>query len=310
MSFTIKKAEKKQCKLRMTICGASGSGKTGSALLLARGIGGKTVVIDTERGSSNLYDKLHEFDVLELLPPHSPQRFMEAIAQCEKTGYEIIIVDSMSHAWAGEGGVLERVENYKTTGGKSDTWGGWGKVGTPEQNKLINKILQTNAHIICCLRAKTEWGEEERNGRKYKVKLGLAPVQRADLEYEFTLAFDMQHPAHLATVSKNRTNIFTENAEVGFLITEDTGKLIASWLDSGVQTPKPTEEQLMRESEILTYLKESPDLQTLNNYAAAFGEEVKDYPNYAEFRQKMIVVYSEVKKMLLLKPEVAQCAPL
>ena len=105
-----KKAERKSAKLRAAFCGTSGSGKTYSALLLARGLGDKVAVIDTERGSSELYADLFGFDVAQLAPPFTPQRYIELIRMAA-TQYDVLVIDSLSHAWAGEGGVLEMHDN-------------------------------------------------------------------------------------------------------------------------------------------------------------------------------------------------------
>ena len=101
------KAVRKRAKLRLAITGPSGSGKTYGALLLAKGIGGKVAVIDTEHGSASLYSHLCEYDTLELEPPYSPERYIDAIKAAESAGYDVIIIDSATHEWNGAGGCLE-----------------------------------------------------------------------------------------------------------------------------------------------------------------------------------------------------------
>ena len=102
-----RKAERRKAKLRLAITGPAGSGKTYGALLVAKGLGGKTVLIDTENGSGDLYATEFEYDVGAITAPYSPQKYLEAIHSAEQAGYDIIIIDSLSHAWAGEGGLLE-----------------------------------------------------------------------------------------------------------------------------------------------------------------------------------------------------------
>jgi hypothetical protein len=108
MQFT--KATRKKSKLRIALSGPSGAGKTMGALLIAKGIGGKIAVIDTERGSASMYAHITDYDTLEMTPPFSPERFVEAINTAEAAGYDIVIIDSMTHEWNGTGGVLEIVD--------------------------------------------------------------------------------------------------------------------------------------------------------------------------------------------------------
>ena len=111
MTVQIRKAKRSATKLRLLLTSPSGGGKTYGALLLAKGLGGRTVVIDTEEGSSDLYDTLHDFDVIDLRPPFSPERYIAAIAAAEAAGYDVIIVDSVTHCWSGSGGCLEILED-------------------------------------------------------------------------------------------------------------------------------------------------------------------------------------------------------
>ncbi len=229
---TFKRAERKQAKLRMALIGVSGCGKTYSAIKLAKGIGGKVAIIDTERGSASLYSDLCEFDTCELNAPFSPERYVKIIKEAEKAGYTTLIIDSLSHAWAGEGGLLEMVDNYTSTSKSGNAFSaGWRKC-TPEQNKLVNAILTSNLHIICCIRTKTAYElQTDDRGKLKPVKIGMAPVQRENIDYEFTLIFDIDHESHLATASKNRTSLFKGSP---FKITEETGKEINHWLNEGI----------------------------------------------------------------------------
>lgn len=104
------RAERKKAFLKIAITGVSGSGKTYSALQLAQGLGGKIAMIDTENGSGELYSSLCDYDVAPMSAPFSPEKYIEYIHEAEQAGYSVLIIDSLSHAWAGEGGLLEFVD--------------------------------------------------------------------------------------------------------------------------------------------------------------------------------------------------------
>lgn len=237
------KAERKKSKLRLCLTGVSGAGKTYSALRLATGLGGKIAFIDTEAGSAQLYSNVADFDVMELSAPYSPSRYIDAINQAELAGYDVLIIDSLSHAWAAEGGVLDMVDKISQSSNSKNSFTSWNK-GTKEQNNLVSKILSSSLHIICCLRSKTAYElVDTGNGRKAPKKFGLAPVQRENLEYEFTAVIDISRDSHLAVISKNRTSLFSD--ETPFLITEETGKEFISWLDQGVNEKDKISQEML-----------------------------------------------------------------
>jgi len=221
-----KKAEKKKAKLRLGISGPSGSGKTYSALRLASGFGGKIAVIDTEKGSASLYADKFNFDVVELSPPYTTERYIDLIKLAADEGYEIIIVDSISHAWAGEGGLLNQKEQLDARGGNS--FSNWAKM-TPKQEKLISSLISCPAHLVVTLRSKQEYIQVSENGKSKIQKVGLAPIQRDGFEYELTTVFDIAIN-HEAQASKDRTGLFVDKT---FSITEEVGKQFRVWLDSG-----------------------------------------------------------------------------
>jgi hypothetical protein len=224
------KAERRQAKLRLALDGPSGSGKTYSALLLAKGMGGRIAVIDTERGSASLYSHLVDFDVCELEPPFKPQKYVDAIAEAEKAGYDIIIIDSLSHAWEGEGGILDMTE-LASKGCRGNKFAAWRET-TPIHNKLVNALVESRSHIVVCLRTKTAWEVEKTDDGKSKpVKIGLKPAQREGIEYEFTIVLDLAIDGHIARASKDRTSMF--DAEGPFLIKEELGVKLMAWLNSG-----------------------------------------------------------------------------
>lgn len=232
------KAVRKKAKLRLALSGPSGSGKTYSALLLAKGIGGKTAVIDTERGSASLYADVHDFDALDLDPPYTPERFIEAIKAAESAGYEIIIIDSLSHEWSGVGGCLELVDEIAKAKYRGNSWSAWNDV-TPRHRALLDALLRSPMHVIATMRSKTETAQTEGpNGKKQVVKLGMKSEQRDGAEYEFTVALDIVHDGHFAMASKDRTRLFSGDPKP---ITTETGQQLKEWLESGEAAPDPVD---------------------------------------------------------------------
>ena len=225
----IRKARRSATKLRLLLTGPSGSGKTWGALQIAKGIGGKCVVIDTEEGSSDLYDHLHDFDVIDLRPPFSPERYIEAIKAAEEAGYEIIIVDSVTHCWSGSGGCLEILEDVAKAQFRGNTWSAFSVI-TPRWRAFVDKLLRSPAHIICSGRSKTETAQVDDHGKKKVAKLGMKLEARDGLEFEFTCVLDVIHDGHYATVSKDRTGLFAGDPKP---ITVDTGRRLAAWLAGG-----------------------------------------------------------------------------
>lgn len=229
-----KKAERKKAYLKMALCGVSGSGKTYSAILLAKGLGGRVAMIDTENGSGEMYADIADYDVAVLAPPFSPAAYINAIREAEREGYNVLIIDSLSHAWSGQGGVLEMVDKQAATSRSNNSYTAWRNV-TPEHNRLVDAILQCRMHVIVCMRSKTAYElQENERGKKVPVKVGLAPIQRDGMEYEFTIVFDIDRERHYAIASKDRTGLFEGKIEP---ITPETGELIRQWIDGGIEAP-------------------------------------------------------------------------
>ena len=228
--MAFRKAERKKAKLRLGITGPAGSGKTYSALLVAFGLGGKIAMIDTENGSGDLYSSLGDYDICSISAPYEVKKYLAAIHEAEQAGYDIIIIDSLSHAWSGEGGLLDMQGKIAASSRSGNSYAAWREV-TPWHNKLIDAMLSSPAHIIATMRSKTEYVQAE-NERGYKEirKVGLAPVQRDGMDYEFGVVFDLS-ANHFATVSKDRTSIFDGQI---FALSQDTGRTLREWLDSGV----------------------------------------------------------------------------
>ncbi len=218
------RAERKRVKLKIAITGPSGSGKTYSALGLASGIGQKIALIDTENDSASLYSDRFVFDTLVIDPPYTIDKYIEAMKSAEQEGFDVVIVDSLTHAWAGEGGILSKKNAMDARGGNSFT--NWGQL-TPEQERLVATILNLNAHMIGTIRSKQEYVVEPNDkGKSAPRKVGMAPIQREGMEYEFTTVFDVAMD-HNAQVSKDRTGLFDGQF---FRIGKDTGQHLMAWL--------------------------------------------------------------------------------
>lgn len=226
------RATKSEAKARVAVTGPSGSGKTYTSLLWAEELadGGDIAVIDTERSSAKLYADRFNFYTLSMTPPFHPLRLVEALADAEEAGFSVVVVDSLSHFWAGAGGVLEIVDEAKSRF-KGNTHAAW-QVGTPLQQKMVDSILAYNGHTIATMRAKTEWAlNPDERGRITPTKIGLSPQQRDMIEYEFTLMLDVD-VEHRASVSKTRCELLADRT---FSAEEavEAARLFKSWLGSG-----------------------------------------------------------------------------
>jgi hypothetical protein len=277
----IRKAERKKAKLRLGIVGASGSGKTWSALEIATGMGGKIGMIDTEAGRGELYANDFEYDLIRLDAPYSPERYIQAIKQFEEAGYDTLIIDSLSHAWVGEGGVLSIVDR---AGSKSFTEG-W-RVATPKQNALIDAIITSKMHIIVAMRVKTEYvTEKDQNGKMVPRKIGLAPVQRDGLEYEFTLFMDMNQE-HYAHITKDNTKLYD-----GQYIkpSKEMGARLMQWLNAGTDVRDDFVKSIV--PLILTEIKNCASLGELKDVYS------RHYARYeSQFKNEFAVIMTEKDK--------------
>lgn len=237
MAMQLKKAARKSVKIKIGFSGASGFGKTVSALRVAYGITGdwnKIAVIDTENDSASLYAnhtlkdgfQIGEFNALSLQPPFTPERYNEAITTCENAGIEVCIIDSITHEWDGKGGCLDI---HAELGGRFDHWA---KV-TPRHRAFIDNILQCKMHVLTTVRRKQDYDMvKNEKGKIEPVKVGTKEVTKDGFEYELTINFELVNEKHLAKASKDRTGLFADMPEV--ILTEDTGRKIKEWCDSGV----------------------------------------------------------------------------
>lgn len=215
----LRQSMRRAAKMRLALAGASGSGKTYSSLLIAYGMTGdwsKIAVIDSENCSADLYAHLGGYQVLTL-ENYAPETYIEAIGICEQAGAEVIIIDSISHCWDY---LLDFHANLQ-----GNSFANWAKV-TPRQNAFIQRILNSSCHVICTMRSKQEYVLNERNGKMIPEKVGLKAVQRDNVDYEFTIVFDV-NMKHYALASKDRTELFAGKPE--FPLTEQVGMQILDW---------------------------------------------------------------------------------
>lgn len=241
MGMTFSRATKKKAKLRLALMSPAGYGKTYSALAIATTLGKRVAVIDTERGSSELYSDIFSFDVLNL-DTFSPQQYIDAIHAAGKAGYDVLIIDSLSHAWSGIGGALEQVDNAAARSSSKNKFTAWREV-TPLHNAMVDAILRAPMHVIVTMRVKTEWVlEEDERGKKVPVKKGLQPIQRDGLEYEFTVVADL-HENHAMTVSKTRCAAL--DGKMFRNPGREVAELLLGWLNDGAdEAPTPLEKTL------------------------------------------------------------------
>jgi AAA domain-containing protein len=232
MTLQIRRAERQMAKIKIALTGVSGSGKTWSALAMARGLAGpegRILMGDTENRSGDLYAESFVFDKVDIEPPFGHDKFEELVKVAHSNGYDVLIIDSASHFWEG---ILEYKGALDKRGGNSFT--NWNEAG--DRFKLgLNAILQTPINIIVCLRSKTEYAVEKDGGKTSVRKVGLAPVFRDGCEYEFSAVLDIAID-HTAISAKDRTGLFKDV----FTISEETGKKIAEWLSTAKpEPPKP-----------------------------------------------------------------------
>ncbi len=226
------KATRRKAKARVALVGPSGSGKTFTALRLARGLvgpEGRIAVIDTERSSASKYaGDVEEFDCLDL-DHHSPREYVEAIGDAAREGYDVLVIDSLSHAWNGRGGALEQVDQAAKRS-QGNSYVAWRDV-TPQHNALVDAILAYPGHVIVTMRAKTEYViEAGKNGKQAPRKVGLAPIQRDGMEYEFDVCADIDLE-HNFIVTKSRCPVLTDAVipNAGY----DVASVLRAWLDQG-----------------------------------------------------------------------------
>ena len=238
-SVQFQPATKAQAKLRAALFGPSGSGKTYSALRMATGIGGRIAVIDTERGSASKYADRFQFDACQLTD-RTIEGYLAALQAAASAGYDVLIIDSLSHGWQE---LLQEVDRLAKARFGGNTWAAWSE-GTPKQRRLIDALTDWPGHVIATIRSKTEWNQQtdEKTGRLRPVRIGLAPEQGKGIEYEFDLLLELSTD-HVGTVLKDRTGKFQDR--IIEKPDEAFGRELAAWLAEGApvkQGPAPVSE--------------------------------------------------------------------
>lgn len=241
MSFIVQRATHVRRPLRLTLMGPSGGGKTWTALEiateLARQEGGEVVLIDTERRSGALYaNDFPPYSVIPFDPPYHPSRYLEACRAAVEAQAKVIIIDSLSHAWSGPGGLLEEVDKVAARNRGGNSFNAW-KSLTPLQNELVDGILALPCHVIVTMRVKTKYLVEERNGKSVPRKVGTVPIQREGLEYEFDIVGYMDPERNQLTVEKTRCS--TLNGAVIAKPGGDVARTLLAWLEAGAPDAEP-----------------------------------------------------------------------
>lgn len=229
-------------KARIAVVGPSGAGKTLSALYLAYGFTGdwaKIALIDTEHERGRFYANRSDlgtgkFLYAALTPPYTPDKYIDYVRSAAQAVGEdgVVIIDSFSHAWDNEGGVLEIKSEIAKRQGKNDytAWDEAGKV----QNNLVNTLLSVSCHTIITMRTKMAYAMEVNDrGKTVPVKIGLAPVQRENTEYEFDICFQLNRE-HIACVSKDTTFLDKWSG----VITPELGAQLKEFLEQGEDLPR------------------------------------------------------------------------
>lgn len=262
-------ATKRSAKARITFDGPSGSGKTWTSLEWATvlaGPDGRIALVDTERGSASLYADRFSFDVIEVRPPYDPRRLIELVQQAEGAGYDVLVIDSLTHFWNGEGGTLDIVDEAATRT-RGNTFAAW-KEGTPIQRAMIDTLVGADLHVITTMRSKQEYVlEEGRNGKQIPRRVGMAPEQRTGMEYEFTLVGDIDLN-HVTVFSKSRCDLLAD-AVVKPGDTQDAAERFQAWLFDGARVADRTDIDALVQA-----MKRLPDYlrkPTMDDFVARFG---------------------------------------
>ena len=284
------KAERNETCIKLALTGPSGSGKSYGALKLARGLvgaTGKIAFVDTENGSGKLYSNLTEFFHCDLAAPFEYQKFIDAVKGAEQAGFDCVVIDSLSHLWQG---ILDEKNSIDRRGGNQYT--NW-TVPTAHLNETIQTILQSRIHVIACLRVKQEYVlQEETNSKGKSVqvpkKVGLAPVMRDNIEYEFSTVLEVGMD-HQCSASKDRTGLFVDKT---FQITEQTGEQLAAWLSG---CPVIQEPSVCKETEhFLKMIHDAASKEVLGR----IGLKIKDSPLSESQKEVIRKVYRDKSNSL------------
>lgn len=228
LQFT--RATKEKAKARVALCGPTGSGKTFTALTIATALGARIGLIDTERGSASKYADEFAFDRVEL-DHYDPRLLVDVLGVAAGDGFDVVVVDSLTHFWSGSGGMLEQVDAIARRSSSNNTFAAW-KDARPLERRMIDTLLSYPGHVIVTMRSKTKYEIDASGGRSAPRKVGLAPEQRDGIEYEFDIVGDMD-PDNVLTVTKSRARALS-----GAVVPQPTmefGLRIREWLEAGAE---------------------------------------------------------------------------
>lgn len=300
---TLKRAQRKRVKLKIGMAGGPGSGKSLSSILLAYGVvkkenpdmdeddvWGSIAVVDTENHSAELYadrniagQNIGEFCTVPIEPPFTSDKYLEAIELCKENDIKVVIVDSLTHLWDGEGGAKDKQANIaKRTGNSFTSW----REPKAEFKRVVDKILQTDMHFIVTMRSKVEYAQEVVNGKTVVRKVGMNPIVADGTDYEFSIVFDLDAD-HVAMASKDRTGMFDGQY---FKITRDVGCKLVDWLTSA----KPAREP----EKIVAELKsdKNDNTNTIDTMIAEITSLFKQKMDSGVDKEKMYSAIAEVNK--------------
>lgn len=225
---------------KVLLTGASGSGKSQSALEFAMGMfkrcGGTGIAyIGTEGDRDKLYaqtgskhgDYTFEYDLLQLEDPFTTDSYIAAIDAAIEAGYKVCIIDGLSAEWKWLNDTHDKMPGNSFTN--------WGKL-KPKHRQLIDKILTAPMHIFCCARGKDEWLLEDRNGKQVPKKVGLGSQTDKDISYEMMLSLQIDQDTHIAHADKDNTGLWPETRYS--VITAKDGEALYEWCEKGEQ-PAP-----------------------------------------------------------------------
>lgn len=276
----IRPARRKAAKARLSISGAAGSGKTWVALSVAEVLApdGPVLMIDTEpsdpgQSAGELYAHRFDFDVLPWALGQGRYRFdpRDLAATMNEVGPHyadgVIIVDSASHFWRGPGGTLELSEGR---------FGGW-KEARPAHNALVESMLRSPAHVVMCMRAKMDHLVEEKpNGRggtkQVVTKLGMAPIQSDDLEYEMQVAVYLDQ-AHTIEISKSRADVLAGRSWPAGAQAEFAAEY-RDWLGKGLVLVRQADLDVI--AQVCNAPKDAAGAAVRRDFRSEFGRELEE----------------------------------
>lgn len=265
------KATKLESKGRVVLLGPAGCGKSETALRIALGLNAGTIAaIDTEHGTLRKYSDRYDFDVDEL-DTFDPLEYVKRIAEAERARYGSLVIDSLSHAWAGSGGLLEQSDRQSSGDNKFTVWA---KL-TPKHNALIEAVHKARLHIVATMRTKMDYVLEANDkGKMVPRKVGMAPIQREGLEYEYDVVGEMDLD-HTLRITKSRC------PELDGRVFErpgpEVGEILAGWL-RGDKRREPWQDAIAIGPQYNGAKLSDLNGPVLGKYIAAMTEHIKRYP--------------------------------